>query len=151
MLIHTRLIIILQVTPQSAHPWHVVSGFKLARADLVSGTLPIRLPSDSGHIYINSYVSHLKSLSNKFLSGLTSIVGYVKQRRQRWQLRLVHVSILTFCLITRLTRSKASWPSSSSLLAFSKDSKLEPIQRQTQNLRQILMLTLMLNMEVVPM
>ena len=53
MLIHTRLIIILQVTPQSAHPWHVVSGFKLARADLVSGTLPIRLPSDSGHIYIS--------------------------------------------------------------------------------------------------
>ena len=53
------------------------------------------------------------------------------------------------------TRSRASWPSSSSSLAFSKDSKLEPIQRQTQNLRlrlrQILMLTLMLNMEVVPM
>ena len=58
------MIIILQVTPQSAHPWHVVSGFKLARADLVSGTLPIRLPSDSGHIYISSYVSHLKSLSS---------------------------------------------------------------------------------------
>ena len=53
------------------------------------------------------------------------------------------------------TRSRASWPSSLSSLAFSKDSKLEPIQRQTQNLRlrlrQILMLTLMLNMEVVPM
>ena len=53
------------------------------------------------------------------------------------------------------TRSRASWPSSSSSLAFSKDSKLEPMQRQMQNLRlrqkQILMLTLMLNMEVVPM